>query len=112
MKLNFKPNPKNNGSTCSTVGSIVVIWNEGSVGEHEVMFTGYSKATRQDGLPKTLFVEAIPENSNKTKLGGYTSPIGRMGLHARKLSFIHPMTLEEIHFETPVPRNFLHLFHV
>ena len=46
------------------------------------------------------------------KYGSYTSPIGRMGLHARKLSFIHPMTLEEIHFETPVPRNFLHLFHV
>ncbi len=45
------------------------------------------------------------------KYGSLSSPIGRMGLHARILAFIHPMTLEEVKFETPVPRNFLALFH-
>jgi len=45
------------------------------------------------------------------KYGSFTSPIGRMGLHARILAFIHPMTLQEVKFETPVPRNFLALFH-
>ncbi|MFZ4581667.1 MAG: RluA family pseudouridine synthase [Paludibacter sp.] len=45
------------------------------------------------------------------KYGSTTSPIGRMGLHARILAFIHPMTLEEVKFETPVPRSFLNPFH-
>lgn len=45
------------------------------------------------------------------KYGSYNTPIGRMGLHARILAFIHPMTLEEVKFETPVPRNFLAIFH-
>ena len=45
------------------------------------------------------------------KYGSISSPIGRMGLHARILAFIHPMTLDEVKFETPVPRNFLSLFH-
>ena len=45
------------------------------------------------------------------KYGAGTSPIGRLGLHARVLAFYHPMTQEEVSFETPVPRNFLTLFH-
>jgi len=45
------------------------------------------------------------------KYGAGTSPIGRLGLHARILAFYHPMTQEEISFETPVPRNFLTIFH-
>lgn len=45
------------------------------------------------------------------KYGSVTSPIGRLGLHARILAFIHPVTHENISFETPVPRNFLSLFH-
>lgn len=45
------------------------------------------------------------------KYGSITSPIGRMGLHARILAFIHPMTLEEVKFETAVPRSFLSVFH-
>jgi len=39
------------------------------------------------------------------------NPIGRMGLHARVLEFIHPDTGKKVCFETPVPRNFLNLFH-
>jgi len=45
------------------------------------------------------------------KYGAELSPIGRLGLHARVLAFYHPMTLEIVSFETPVPRDFLHLFH-
>lgn len=45
------------------------------------------------------------------KYGSFSTPIGRMGLHARVLAFIHPMSLEEVKFETPVPRAFLTVFH-
>jgi len=45
------------------------------------------------------------------KYGGATSPINRMGLHARLLAFYHPITTEVVSFETPVPRNFLTIFH-
>ncbi|GHT43168.1 pseudouridine synthase [Bacteroidia bacterium] len=44
------------------------------------------------------------------KYGGARSPIGRMGLHARVLAFIHPVTHEILRFETPVPRKFSALF--
>ncbi|MBP8783666.1 MAG: RluA family pseudouridine synthase, partial [Paludibacter sp.] len=36
------------------------------------------------------------------KYGSEISPIGRMGLHARVLAFIHPMSLENVTFETQV----------
>lgn len=45
------------------------------------------------------------------KYGAGTSPIGRLGLHARILAFYHPITTEVVSFETPVPRNFLNIFH-
>jgi 23S rRNA pseudouridine1911/1915/1917 synthase len=44
------------------------------------------------------------------KYGSKTDPIGRLGLHAWVLSFIHPMTNEEMYFETPIPKKFLWLF--
>jgi 23S rRNA pseudouridine1911/1915/1917 synthase len=45
------------------------------------------------------------------KYGANISPIGRLGLHARLLAFYHPITTEVVSFETPVPRNFLNIFH-
>ncbi len=45
------------------------------------------------------------------KYGASVSPIARLGLHARILAFYHPMTLEIVSFETPVPSVFLNLFH-
>lgn len=45
------------------------------------------------------------------KYGSEISPIGRMGLHARVLAFIHPMSLENVTFETQVPKKFSSLFH-
>lgn len=45
------------------------------------------------------------------KYGNGESPLDRLALHARILEFIHPVTEEKVHFETPVPREFLHLFH-
>ena len=40
------------------------------------------------------------------KYGGTTSPIGRMGLHARILSYRHPATGKIFRFEAPVPEKF------
>lgn len=42
---------------------------------------------------------------------GATPVIDRLALHARILEFIHPVTEQVVHFETPVPRDFLHIFH-
>lgn len=44
------------------------------------------------------------------KYGSEISPIGRMGLHARVLAFIHPMSLENVTFETQVPKKFTSIF--
>jgi len=40
------------------------------------------------------------------KYGATTSPIGRLGLHASVLAFIHPMTGKELRFESRVPAKF------
>lgn len=41
---------------------------------------------------------------------GTELPLDRLALHARVLEFIHPVTEETLHFETPIPREFLRLF--
>lgn len=40
------------------------------------------------------------------KYGAATSPIGRLGLHASVLAFIHPVTGKELRFESKVPAKF------
>lgn len=44
------------------------------------------------------------------KYGAAFSPIRRLGLHAQKLGFIHPVTSEKLYFETKIPPAFLSLF--
>jgi len=44
------------------------------------------------------------------RYGNGDSPIGRMGLHAAKLGFFHPMTGKQMLFESPVPKSFLQVF--
>ncbi|MDR0872724.1 MAG: RluA family pseudouridine synthase [Prevotellaceae bacterium] len=44
------------------------------------------------------------------KYGASSSPIGRVGLHARTLAFKHPVTDENLRFETPIPTKFNALF--
>jgi len=44
------------------------------------------------------------------KYGGTQNPINRLGLHAKALGFIHPVTKKAMRFETPVPRKFTRLF--
>lgn len=41
------------------------------------------------------------------KYGARTKPIGRLGLHARVLSFTHPVTGRAMRFETEIPKLFL-----
>lgn len=40
------------------------------------------------------------------KYGNGENPLGRLGLHAFKLSFYHPITGEQMKFETPYPSSF------
>lgn len=40
------------------------------------------------------------------KYGDGDDKIGRLGLHAYKLCFIHPITHEDLQFETPIPSSF------
>ena len=40
------------------------------------------------------------------KYGDGDDKIGRLGLHAYKLCFKHPITGEDLKFETPIPKNF------
>lgn len=44
------------------------------------------------------------------KYGSIEDSLGRLGLHAFRLAFIHPVTHEELEFETPFPTAFLDLF--
>ncbi|WP_428655889.1 RluA family pseudouridine synthase [Runella sp.] len=44
------------------------------------------------------------------KYGAVTNPIGRLGLHAWVLAFVHPITNEKLRFETTIPKKFLELF--
>ncbi len=44
------------------------------------------------------------------KYGAGISPIGRIGLHAAVLAFVHPITGESMRFETSIPRKFSGLF--
>lgn len=42
--------------------------------------------------------------------GNISSPADRLCLHARVLEFIHPVTERKVHFQTPVPNDFLRVF--
>ena len=42
------------------------------------------------------------------KYGNGDDPCGRLCLHAFRLDFYHPITGEHLHFETPMPKPFLH----
>lgn len=44
------------------------------------------------------------------KYGNGDNPIGRLCLHAYRLDFYHPITREPLHFETPIPKDFLSVF--
>ena len=45
-----------------------------------------------------------------TWYGAIKDPINRLGLHARVLEFIHPVTRQTMRFESPIPASFLSLF--
>lgn len=44
------------------------------------------------------------------KYGATKHPLGRLGLHARVLAFKHPITGEDVRYETDIPKEFLNLF--
>jgi 23S rRNA pseudouridine1911/1915/1917 synthase len=44
------------------------------------------------------------------KYGAATKPIGRLGLHAGVLAFVHPSTGQRMRFKTDIPKSFLSVF--
>lgn len=44
------------------------------------------------------------------KYGNGDNPIGRLALHAFRLNFYHPITNEQLRFETSIPKSFLSVF--
>ena len=44
------------------------------------------------------------------KYGNGDNPIGRLALHAFRLSFYHPITRQLLHFETECPKSFTRVF--
>lgn len=40
------------------------------------------------------------------KYGSEQNPIGRVGLHARSLGFVHPIAKKTLHFTSPIPGSF------
>jgi 23S rRNA pseudouridine1911/1915/1917 synthase len=44
------------------------------------------------------------------KYGATKQPIARLGLHARVLAFRHPITGEQLRYESNIPQEFLNLF--
>lgn len=44
------------------------------------------------------------------KYGSTINPIHRLGLHAMVIAFTHPISKEQMRFETPIPKEFLKLF--
>lgn len=80
-----------------------------------------------DGLPYTL-VEFNLETGRKNQIRAHshwighpiagdskyearTNPLGRLALHAGRLSFIHPWTGKELRFTSPLPKAFRSLKH-
>jgi 23S rRNA pseudouridine1911/1915/1917 synthase len=45
------------------------------------------------------------------KYGNGKDPINRLALHAYRLNFTHPITHEDMQFETPIPKDFMKFFH-
>jgi 23S rRNA pseudouridine1911/1915/1917 synthase len=43
------------------------------------------------------------------KYGSKINPLGRLGLHAMVLAFRHPVSHEDLRFETPIPRKFMRI---
>lgn len=44
------------------------------------------------------------------KYGNGRDPLHRLALHAYRLNFYHPITHEEMQFETPIPKEFMKFF--
>jgi 23S rRNA pseudouridine1911/1915/1917 synthase len=44
------------------------------------------------------------------KYGNGRDPLHRLALHAYRLNFVHPITKENMQFETPIPKEFLWTF--
>ncbi len=61
------------------------------------------------GPQKTALEAALRKESYDDDVVERTVSFGRQALHARKISFIHPITQEAVSFETPIPKDMYNL---
>jgi 23S rRNA pseudouridine1911/1915/1917 synthase len=93
-----------------------------SMGQHAITHYEVLKSTNRNSLVK-LNLETGRKNQIRVhmqdlgnpvvgdeKYGASTNPIKRLGLHAWVLAFKHPISEQEMHFETEIPQTFLKLF--
>lgn len=111
-----KSSPVDNGGKIAITNYKVVKRTEGNKQTDEAD-EGYSlvELNLETGRTNQIRVHMAsighPVVSDRKYGSGNIPPIDRLALHARILEFIHPVTEQKIHFETPVPRDFLHIFH-
>ncbi|PJA07719.1 MAG: RNA pseudouridine synthase [Flavobacteriales bacterium CG_4_10_14_0_2_um_filter_32_8] len=77
--------------------------------EFYTLLEAWQETTLKNQLRAQLKSIGHPVIGDK-KYEAKTNPIQRAALHLRKITFIHPVTLQEITFETKVPEDFLMLF--
>ncbi len=99
----------------------LVMYSTKVLGEGDEAITHYKVLKRANGF-SLLEVELETGRKNQIrvhmkdlghsivgdkKYGSKLNPIGRTGLHAQVLAFIHPVTGQEMRFETPIPSKFM-----
>lgn len=99
----------------------LVMYSTNKPGEGDEAITHYKVLKRANGF-SLLEVELETGRKNQIrvhmkdlghcivgdkKYGSKLNPIGRTGLHAQVLAFIHPVTGQEMRFETPIPSKFM-----
>lgn len=77
--------------------------------EYYTMLEAWMDTERKHQLRVQLQSIGHPILGDK-KYGSKENPLNRMAMHLRKIYFIHPLTQEELTFETKVPEDFLKLF--
>lgn len=76
-------------------------------GEHYSLLSLELETGRKNQIRVHLADLKHPVAGDK-KYGARTNPLGRLGLHAAGLVFVHPVSQKTMTFSLPVPRSFTH----
>jgi 23S rRNA pseudouridine1911/1915/1917 synthase len=88
---------------------------EGTISSYlseDKVFKMHSSQAPGDGQKAVTHFSVLKKNevAGDKKYDATTNPMKRLGLHATKITFIHPVTDEKMNFETKIPRAFMRLF--